>query len=158
MAATLKLWLIGCLQQQHYISVIDSAKPAFCLSASQAATLCKQHVGSCSSRTVRQSTQVPARRVKWHQIHLAQSRIFRSKYRLNMPALQRLFERAVNHRQTRQSPLLWRCYLAYELHRGRPESARRIMLRAVHACTWCKALWLDGIQALAHQVSRVQEL
>ena len=75
-----------------------------------------------------------------------------------MPALQRLFERAVNHKQTRQSPLLWRCYLAYELHRGRPESARRIMLRAVHACTWCKALWLDGIQALAHQVSQVQDL
>ncbi len=72
--------------------------------------------------------------------------------------MQRLFERAVNHKQTRQSPLLWRCYLAYELHRGRPESARRIMLRAVHACTWCKALWLDGIQALAHQVSEVQEL
>ena len=57
-----------------------------------------------------------------------------------------------------QTTLLWRCYLAYELHRGRPESARRIMLRAVHACTWCKALWLDGIQALAHQVSEVHVL
>ena len=75
------------------------------------------------------------------------------KLNAGMPALQRLFERAVNHRQTRTSPLLWRCYLAYELHRRRPENARRIMLRAVHACTWCKALWLDGIQALAHQVS-----
>lgn len=52
--------------------------------------------------------------------------------------LQALFERALSAKQTQQCALLWRAYIGYELQRGRPEAARRVFLRAIHACPWCK--------------------
>ena len=52
---------------------------------------------------------------------------------------QALLERAVGAPATRSSPLLWRVYVAHELAAGRPDAARRIFLRAVHACAWAKA-------------------
>lgn len=52
--------------------------------------------------------------------------------------LQALFERALSAKQTQQCALLWRAYIGYELSRGRPEAARRVFLRAIHACPWCK--------------------
>ena len=42
--------------------------------------------------------------------------------------------------------------MSYEMHRGRPDAARRILLRAVHTCPGAKALWLDGLHFLAEQV------
>lgn len=37
-------------------------------------------------------------------------------------------------REARRCALLWRCYLAAELHYGRPQAARRVFLRAIHEC------------------------
>lgn len=67
--------------------------------------------------------------------------------------LQALFEQAVSEKCGQHFPLLWRCYMSYELHRGRPDAARRILLRAVHTCPGAKALWVDGLHFLAEQVS-----
>ena len=36
---------------------------------------------------------------------------------------------------------MWRMYLRFEAARGRPEIARRIFLRAIHACPWAK-VWM----------------
>jgi hypothetical protein len=46
------------------------------------------------------------------------------------------------------TPLVWRIYQAYEMAGGRPEAAKRVFFRAVNACPWSKALWLDGLRAL----------
>jgi len=46
------------------------------------------------------------------------------------------------------TPLVWRVYQAYELAGGRPDAAKRVFFRAVNACPWSKALWLDGLRAL----------
>ena len=67
-------------------------------------------------------------------------------------ALQALFEQAVSEKCGQHFPLLWRCYMSYEMHRGRPDAARRILLRAVHTCPGAKALWVDGLHFLAEQV------
>ena len=67
--------------------------------------------------------------------------------------LQALFEQAVSEKYGQHFPLLWRCYMSYELHRGRPDAARRVLLRAVHTCPGAKALWVDGLHFLAEQVS-----
>ena len=73
---------------------------------------------------------------------------------LNAP-LQALFEQAVSEKCGQHFPLLWRCYMSYEMHRGRPDAARRILLRAVHTCPGAKALWIDGLHFLAEQVVTV---
>lgn len=52
---------------------------------------------------------------------------------------QALLERAAGAPGTRSNPLLWRAYVAHELAAGRPDAARRVFLRAVHACAWAKA-------------------
>lgn len=52
--------------------------------------------------------------------------------------------------------VLWRAYLAYELEAlkqpsrpsDRPDAARRVFFRALHACPWAKTLWLDGFKRL----------
>ena len=53
--------------------------------------------------------------------------------------VQALFERAVSAKGTQQCALLWRAYIGYEHGRGRAEAARRVFLRAIHACPWSKA-------------------
>ncbi len=67
-----------------------------------------------------------------------------------MPGAQAL-ERAATAPATRGNPLLWRVYLAHELAAGRPDAARRVFLRAVHACAWAKVrpLQLYGMAAAA---------
>ncbi len=52
--------------------------------------------------------------------------------------VQALFERAVSAKGTQQCALLWRAYIGYECARGRGEAARRVFLRAIHACPWSK--------------------
>lgn len=69
--------------------------------------------------------------------------------------LQALFEQAVSEKCGQHFPLLWRCYMSYEMHRGRPDAARRILLRAVHTCPGAKALWVDGLHFLAEQVQLI---
>ncbi|BBN07353.1 hypothetical protein Mp_4g03110 [Marchantia polymorpha subsp. ruderalis] len=65
------------------------------------------------------------------------------------PRIHSLFERALESKETRQSVLLWRCYIAYELHvASNPDAARRVYFRAIHACPWSKALWADGFRKL----------
>eukprot|EP00897_Mesotaenium_endlicherianum_P007418 jgi/Mesen1/6704/ME000343S05860 len=60
-----------------------------------------------------------------------------------------LLERALSCDATCHSVLLWRLYLAYELHVAKkPESARQVFFRAVHMCPWSKELWLDGFRQL----------
>ena len=48
--------------------------------------------------------------------------------------MQGMFERTLLSREARRCVLLWRCYLAAELHHGRPQAARRVFLRAIHEC------------------------
>lgn len=53
--------------------------------------------------------------------------------------------------------VLWRAYLAFELDAlkapsqppGRPDAARRVFFRALHACPWSKTLWLEGFKQLS---------
>ena len=74
MTATLTLWLIKCLQQQHYISVIDSAVPACCLFSKDKLQLSASNMSALIHLALHvKSTPLPARRVMWHQLHLAQS-------------------------------------------------------------------------------------
>jgi hypothetical protein len=54
-------------------------------------------------------------------------------------AAQGLLERAAAAPATRGCPLFWRVYVAHELAAGRPDAARRVFLRGVHACAWAKA-------------------
>lgn len=80
------------------------------------------------------------------------------------PRIHGLFERALTDQDTQQSVILWRCYLAFELHvANNPDGARRIFFRAIHACPWSKLLWLDGFQKLsniltAKELSDLQEV
>ncbi|KAA8542919.1 hypothetical protein F0562_024071 [Nyssa sinensis] len=81
-----------------------------------------------------------------------------------------LFERALANERLRNSAILWRCYIAYEINVARnPSAARRIFFRAIHACPWSKKLWLDGFLKLnlvltarelsdLHEVMRDKEL
>lgn len=57
-------------------------------------------------------------------------------------------ERAVSHPSGRACPLLWRCFLRFEAHRGRHAAVRRLFLRAIGACPWSKAVWCDGLALL----------
>ncbi|DBA66769.1 TPA: hypothetical protein ACH3X2_001915 [Trebouxia sp. C0005] len=66
--------------------------------------------------------------------------------------VQALFEQAIADKTSQHFPLLWRCYMSYEICRGRHEAARRVLLRAVHTCPGAKALWLDGLHFLAEQM------
>ena len=68
---------------------------------------------------------------------------------------QALFEQAVEDKAGQHFPLLWRCYLSYELQRGHADAARRVLLRAIHTCPGAKALWLDGFHFLSKQVKVV---
>lgn len=75
-----------------------------------------------------------------------------------MHRIRSLLERSVstaskNASATRSKVLLWRVYLAYELALGRPDSARRVYFRAINACPWSKALWLDGFKSLRDHMS-----
>ncbi|KAK1309057.1 hypothetical protein QJS10_CPA09g00298 [Acorus calamus] len=75
-----------------------------------------------------------------------------------------LFERALSNDRLQKSVILWRCYLAYEIHVAcNPSAARRVFFRAIHACPWSKRLWLDGFQQLnsilsAKELSDLQEV
>ncbi|XAR53138.1 hypothetical protein NMG60_11021559 [Bertholletia excelsa] len=69
-----------------------------------------------------------------------------------------LFEKAFTNEKLRNSVLLWRCYIAYEINVAyNPAAARRIFFRAIHACPWSKKLWLDGFLKL-HNVLTANEL
>ncbi|KAJ8646889.1 hypothetical protein MRB53_008637 [Persea americana] len=75
-----------------------------------------------------------------------------------------LFERALVNDRLQKSVTLWRCYLAYEVHRAcNLSAAKRIFFRAIHSCPWSKKLWLDGFQKLntiltAKELSDLQEV
>lgn len=66
--------------------------------------------------------------------------------------MQALFEQAIEDKSAQHFPLLWRCYLSYELKQGHADAARRLLLRAIHTCPGAKALWLDGFRFLSDQV------
>ena len=68
---------------------------------------------------------------------------------------QALLEQAVEDKAGQHFPLLWRCYLSYELQRGHADAARRVLLRAIHTCPGTKALWLDGFHFLSEQVNTI---
>jgi hypothetical protein len=71
-----------------------------------------------------------------------------------------LFERALAGSDwrisaARQSIVLWRFYIHYELASGDARAAMRIYFRAIRAVPWSKQLWLDGFQPelIAHITS-----
>ncbi|XP_024528275.1 protein NRDE2 homolog [Selaginella moellendorffii] len=68
-----------------------------------------------------------------------------------------VFERALDACGSQHSVLLWRLYVAYELAQNNNEGARRVFFRAIHACPWSKALWIDGFQKMSTVLS-VKEL
>ncbi|KAJ9542452.1 hypothetical protein OSB04_028958 [Centaurea solstitialis] len=62
----------------------------------------------------------------------------------------RIFERALADNRLRNSVLLWRLYISYEIHVVSDLSAaRRIYFRAIHTCPWSKRLWIDGFTKLS---------
>jgi len=65
-------------------------------------------------------------------------------------AAQGLRERAAAAPATRGCPLFWRVYIAHELAAGRPDAARRVFLRGVHACAWAKARPHSGALTLCN--------
>lgn len=75
-----------------------------------------------------------------------------------------LFERALTSDDTRNSVILWRCYISYEMNVAcDPSAARKVYFRAIHACPWSKKLWLDGFLKLnsiltAKELSDLQEV
>ncbi|KAJ0047844.1 hypothetical protein Pint_16778 [Pistacia integerrima] len=75
-----------------------------------------------------------------------------------------LFERALADEKVQCSVVLWRWYIAYEVHVVcNLSAARRIFFRAIHACPWSKKLWLDGFFKLrsiltAKELSDLQEV
>ncbi|KAI7730655.1 hypothetical protein M8C21_001008 [Ambrosia artemisiifolia] len=63
--------------------------------------------------------------------------------------IHRIFEKALADNVLRDSVLLWRLYIDYEIHVTCDLSAaRRIYFRAIHTCPWSKKLWLDGFTKL----------
>jgi hypothetical protein len=63
--------------------------------------------------------------------------------------MRRCFERAVSSDNKAaaagsSSPLVWRLYTAFELAAGCYARAKRLHIRAVHACPACRALWVDA--------------
>jgi hypothetical protein len=63
--------------------------------------------------------------------------------------MRRCFERAVSSDNKvaaagSSSPLVWRLYTAFELAAGCYARAKRLHIRAVHACPACRALWVDA--------------
>ncbi|KAL8246022.1 hypothetical protein R6Q59_007238 [Mikania micrantha] len=63
--------------------------------------------------------------------------------------IHRLFEKALSDNMLRNSVLLWRLYMDFEIHVACDLSAaRRIYFRAIHTCPWSKKLWLDGFTKL----------
>lgn len=46
-------------------------------------------------------------------------------------------------------PALWQLHIGWELTNGRPDSARKLLLRAVHECPGAKRLWLGGLARLS---------
>ncbi|KAL6962786.1 hypothetical protein U1Q18_037745 [Sarracenia purpurea var. burkii] len=69
-----------------------------------------------------------------------------------------LLEKALGNEKFRNSVVLWRCYIEYEMNVAcNPSAARRIFFRAIHACPQSKKLWLDGFLKL-HSVLTAKEL
>ncbi|CAI5468196.1 unnamed protein product [Closterium sp. Yama58-4] len=76
------------------------------------------------------------------------------------PRVRGLLERALasSAKGSGQCVLMWRLYIGYELHISRNvDAARRVFFRAIHACPWSKALWLDAFTQL-HGVIKGEEL
>lgn len=75
-----------------------------------------------------------------------------------------LFERGLENEKLRNTVLLWRYYIAFEVNVAcNPYAARRIFFRAIHACPRSKKLWLDGFLRLrgalsAKELSDLQEV
>lgn len=94
--------------------------------------------------------------------------LFALSYEFGKPGSQHrihaLFERALSDDRLQDSVILWRCYIAYEVHVVcNSTSARRIFYRAINACPWSKKLWLDGFLKLnsiltAKELSDLQEV
>ena len=64
-----------------------------------------------------------------------------------------MFERMLVSREARRCALLWRCYLAAELHFGRPQAARRVFLRAIHECPGSQVRGCDARRPRAGRLS-----
>ncbi|XP_071702541.1 uncharacterized protein [Rutidosis leptorrhynchoides] len=72
--------------------------------------------------------------------------------------IHRIFERALGNSLLKNSALLWRLYIDYEINvTGDLSAARRIYFRAIHTCPWSKKLWLDGFTKL-NSVLNAKEL
>ncbi|CAI5523271.1 unnamed protein product [Closterium sp. Naga37s-1] len=76
------------------------------------------------------------------------------------PRVRGLLERALasSAKGSGQCVLMWRLYIGYELHISQnADAARRVFFRAIHACPWSKALWLDAFTQL-HGIIKGEEL
>ncbi|XP_076894745.1 uncharacterized protein LOC143547132 [Bidens hawaiensis] len=80
--------------------------------------------------------------------------LFALSYEINKGSshhrIHRIFEKVLADNVLRDSVLLWRLYIDYEIHVvGDLSAARRIYFRAIHTCPWSKKLWLDGFTKLS---------
>ncbi len=73
--------------------------------------------------------------------------------------LRRFFEQALGDPTGHGLAFLWRAYIQTEVGAGCHSRAKRLYLRAVHACPGCKELWLDGARTgLLRETLRSEEL
>ncbi len=76
----------------------------------------------------------------------------------SMARLRRFFEWALGDPTGHGLAFLWRAYIVTEVGAGCHSRAKRLYLRAVHACPGCKELWLDGARTGLREALRSEEL
>ncbi len=77
----------------------------------------------------------------------------------SMARLRRFFEKALGDPTGHGLAFLWCAYILTEVCAGCHSRAKRLYLRAVHACPGCKELWLDGARTgLLREALRSDEL
>jgi len=58
-----------------------------------------------------------------------------------------LFEKALEHPLTRNSPILWRTYISWQVEQaGDPRAAKQVFYRAIRHLPWAKTVWLDSMR------------
>eukprot|EP00803_Ostreobium_quekettii_P002454 evm.model.scf_886.2 EVM.evm.TU.scf_886.2 scf_886:10633-23874(-) len=68
---------------------------------------------------------------------------------LHMPGA---FERALSHLGLQDCPVIWRCYLLFEIAQARGPQAKRVFLRGIRNHPWVKKFWVDGFAGLMQQL------
>ncbi|XP_043929557.1 nuclear exosome regulator NRDE2 [Protopterus annectens] len=69
-----------------------------------------------------------------------------------------LFEHAVQNTRGAQCPLLWRMYLHFMVMQGSKEQSKGVFYKALQACPWVKALYMDAAEYFPDQLQEFLDL